>query len=88
MARIKDPGKGHQGSAYLKEAGVELVHYPGTQVKGVAAELDTHLFMLSRRRKEVRGGKLEKAMKKPIYTKTAAELKRLKQPDRDLARRK
>ena len=58
------------------------------QVKDVAAELDIHPFMLSRWRKEALEGKLERAMKKPIDPKTAAELKRLKQLERDYARLK
>ena len=88
MARIRGPRKVHQYSADFKATAVKLSHLPGVQVKDVAAELDIHPFMLSRWRKEVREGKLERAMKKPIDTKTAAELKRLKQLERDYARLK
>lgn len=88
MARIKGPKKVRQYSEDFKATAVRLSHLPGVQVKDVAAELDIHPFMLSRWRKEMREGKLEGAMKKPIDPKTAAELKRLRQLERDYARLK
>ena len=88
MPRIKGPRKVKQYSTEFKVTAVRLSHLTGVQVKDVAEELDIHPFMLSRWRKEMREGKLEVTVKKPIDPQTAAELKRLRKLERDYARLK
>jgi transposase len=61
---------------------VKLSSLPGVRIKDVAAALDIHPFMLSLWRKHVRDGVIV-AKGAKLDVKTKAELKRLKELERD-----
>jgi transposase len=61
---------------------VKLSSLPGVRIKDVAAALDIHPFMLSLWRKQVRDGVIV-ARGAKLDVKTKAELKRLKELERD-----
>jgi transposase len=61
---------------------VKLSSLPGVRIKDVAAALDIHPFMLSLWRKQVRDGVIV-AKGAKLDVKTKAELKRLKELERD-----
>ena len=58
MGRAKAPRRVYRYSAEFKLKAVKLSQIEGVKVQDVANALDTHLFMLSRWRKEAREGKL------------------------------
>ncbi len=60
MARA-GPKRIRQYGVEFKRTAVQLSHRPGLQVQAVAEALDIHPFMLSRWRKEFRGGRLRPA---------------------------
>jgi transposase len=66
----------------FKATAVKLSSLPGVQIKDVAAALDIHPFMLSLWRKQVRDGVIV-AKSAKLDVKTKAELKRLKELERD-----
>jgi transposase len=66
----------------FKATAVKLSSLPGVRVKDVAAALDIHPFMLSLWRKQVRDGVIVSKGAK-LDVKTKAELKRLKELERD-----
>ena len=66
----------------FKATAVELSSLPGVMIKDVAAALDIHPFMLSLWRKQVRDGAIV-AKGAKLDVKTKAELKRLKELERD-----
>jgi transposase len=61
---------------------VKLSSLPGVRIKDVAAGLDIHPFMLSLWRKQVRDGVIV-AKGAKLDVKTKAELRRLKELERD-----
>ena len=66
----------------FKATAVRLSSLPGVRIKDVAAALDIHPFMLSLWRKQVRDGVIvAKSAKRDVKTK--AELKRLKELERE-----
>jgi len=66
----------------FKATAVKLSSLPGVLIKDVAAALDIHPFMLSLWRKQVRDGVIV-AKGAKLDVKTKAELKRLKELERD-----
>ena len=89
MARITGPRKVNRYSEEFKATAVKLSHLQGVQVKDVADSLDIHPFMLSRWRKEIREGRIvAKRSADDLDPKTAAELKRLRKVEKELARLK
>jgi len=66
----------------FKATAVKLSSLPGVRIKDVAAALDIHPFMLSLWRKQVRDGVIV-AKSAKLDLKTKAELKRLKELERD-----
>jgi transposase len=88
MARIKGPRKINRYDDEFKLKAVRLSQLPGVQVKDVAASLDIHPFMLSKWRKQVRDGVLTSENDTIIEPESAAELKRLRQMEKDHARLK
>jgi transposase len=66
----------------FKATAVKLSSLPGVRIKDVAAALDIHPFMLSLWRKQVRDGVIV-AKGAKLDVKTKAELKRLKELERD-----
>ena len=66
----------------FKATAVKLSSLPGVMIKDVAAALDIHPFMLSLWRKQVRDGVIMARAAK-LDVKTKAELKRLKELERD-----
>jgi len=66
----------------FKATAVKLSSLPGVRIKDVAAALDIHPFMLSLWRKQVRDGVIVAKASK-LDVKTKAELKRLKELERD-----
>jgi transposase len=84
MAKRQGPKKVHRYSAEFKVTAVKLSQLSGVRVQDVAQELDIHPFMLSRWRKEYREGALvAPAGKVHIDPKTTAELRRLRELERD-----
>ena len=81
MARA-GPRKVDRYGDRFKATAVKLSSLPGVRIKDVAAALDIHPFMLSLWRKQVRDGVImARAVK--LDVKTKAELKRLKELERD-----
>ena len=70
-------------SGEFKVTAVKLSSLPGVLIQDVARELDIHLFMLSRWRKEVREGKI--MVKPKVEIETAADLRRLRELQREYA---
>ena len=66
----------------FKATAVKLSSLPGVLIQDVAAALDIHPFMLSLWRKQVRDGVIV-AKGAKLDVKTKAELKRLKELERD-----
>jgi transposase len=66
----------------FKATAVKLSSLPGVRIKDVAGALDIHPFMLSLWRKQVRDGVIVTRGAK-LDVKTKAELKRLKELERD-----
>ena len=81
MARA-GPRKVDRYSDRFKATAVKLSSLPGVRIKDVAAALDIHPFMLSLWRKQVRDGVIV-ARGAKLDVKTKAELKRLKELERD-----
>ena len=78
------PKRTQQYSEEFKATAVQLSELPGVQVKDVAESLDIHPFMLSRWRKQVREGLIvAKKRSLDVDPEVAAELKRLKQLEKD-----
>lgn len=78
------PKRTQEYTEEFKATAVQLSNLPDVLIKDVAASLDIHPFMLSRWRKEMREGKI--VAKKPsldVDPKTEAELKRLRQLEKD-----
>ena len=81
MARA-GPRKVERYGDRFKATAVKLSSLPGVRVKDVAWALDIHPFMLSLWRKQVRDGVIMARAGK-LDVKTKAELKRLKELERD-----
>ena len=81
MARA-GPRKVDRYGDRFKATAVKLSSLPGVRIKDVAAALDIHPFMLSLWRKQVRDGVIV-AKGAKLDVKTKAELKRLKELERD-----
>jgi transposase len=81
MARA-GPRKVERYGDRFKATAVKLSSLPGVMIKDVAAALDIHPFMLSLWRKQVRDGVIV-AKSAKLDVKTKAELKRLKELERD-----
>ncbi|MGH8709572.1 MAG: transposase [Burkholderiales bacterium] len=81
MARA-GPRKVDRYGDRFKATAVKLSSLPGVRIKDVAAALDIHPFMLSLWRKQVRDGVIV-AKSAKLDVKTKAELKRLKELERD-----
>lgn len=80
MARAGPRKTNRYGEEFMATA-VKLSSLPGVLIQDVAAALDIHPFMLSRWRKEARDGIIvTKGVK--LDVETAAELKRLRQLER------
>ena len=78
------PKRTQEYSQAFKATAVQLSELPGVRVKDVAASLDIHPFMLSRWRKEKREGKIvTKKRSLDVDPKVEAELKRLRQLEKD-----
>jgi transposase len=78
MGRPIGPKKVHRYSVAFKPTAVKLSSMPDVQVQMVAHALDIPPFMLSRWRKEVRGGVLRGRPKRPaVESRQAREIKRL-----------
>src|SRR5437667_9912724 len=80
MARA-GPRKITRYGEQFKATAVKLSSLPGVLIQDVAAALDIHPFMLSLWRKQVRDGVIV-AKGAKLYLKTKAELKRLKELER------
>jgi transposase len=85
MPRIKGPRKINRYGDEFKARAVKLSQLPGVQVQEVAEALDIHPFMLSKWRKQVREGLIVAKGEVEIDPATAAELKRLRQVEREYA---
>jgi len=81
MARA-GPRKVERYGDRFKATAVKLSSLPGVRIKDVAAALDIHPFMLSLWRKQVRDGVIV-AKGAKLDVKTKAELKRLRELERD-----
>jgi transposase len=81
MARA-GPRKVERYGDRFKATAVKLSGLPGVMIKDVAAALDIHPFMLSLWRRQVRDGVIV-ARGAKLDVKTKAELKRLKERERD-----
>jgi len=88
MARNTGPRKVRRYDNEFKVKAVKLSQLPGVQVKDVAASLNIHPFMLSKWRKQVRDGVLTAEDETIIEPQSAAELKRLRQIEKEHARLK
>ena len=78
------PKRTPQYSEEFKATAVELSSLPDVRIKDVAEALDIHPFMLSRWRKEAREGRIvTKKRSLNVDPQTAAELKRLKQIEKE-----
>ena len=86
MGRPIGPQKVQRYSVEFKLTAVKLRGMPGVQVQTVAAALDIHPFMLSRWRKEARGGLLKgRARRGIVEGRRAREIKRLQTLEREHA---
>lgn len=85
MPRTKGPRKINRYGDEFKVRAVKLSQVPGVQVKDVAEALDIHPFMLSKWRKQVRESVIVAKGEVEIDPETAAELKRLRQVEREYA---
>lgn len=85
MPRTKGPRKINRYGDEFKARAVKLSYLPGVQVQEVAEALDIHPFMLSKWRKQVREGLIVAKGEVEIDPATAAELKRLRQVEREYA---
>ena len=72
-------------SDHFKATAVRLSEQPGVEVQDVAASLNVHPFMLSRRRKQARQG-LIFTQGVQVDKDVAAELKTLRRMKKDYAR--
>ena len=72
-------------SDHFKATAVRLSEQPGVEVQDVAASLNVHPFMLSRRRKQARQG-LIFTQGVQVEKDVAAELKTLRRMKKDYAR--
>ncbi len=88
MAKTKGPRKIRRYDNAFKVKAVKMSQLPGVQVKDVAASLDIHPFLLSKWRKQVRDGELSADDAVIIEPQSAAELKRLRQIEKEHARLK
>lgn len=86
MARIKGPRKINQYGDEFKIKAMRLSQLPGGQVKDVAASLDIPPFMLSKWRKQVHDGLLTAENDTIIEPESAAELKYLRQIEKEHVR--
>lgn len=78
------PKRTQEYSQEFKATAVRLSKLPDVRIKDVASSLDIHPFMLSRWRKEMREGRIvTKKRSLDVDPKTAAELKRLRQLEKD-----
>ena len=78
------PKRTQQYSEEFKATAVQLSHLPDVLIRDVAESLDIHPFMLSRWRKELREGKIvTKKRSLDVDPKVEAELKRLRQLEKD-----
>ena len=78
------PKRTQEYTEEFKVTAVQLSNLPDVLIKDVAASLDIHPFMLSRWRKEMREGKIvAKKRSLAVDPKTEAELKRLRQLEKD-----
>jgi transposase len=75
----------HRYSQEFKLTAVRLSEQPGLQVKTVAAALEIHPFMLSKRRKDARDGRLRGRGPKAPPPGPAREIARLQQLEREYA---
>lgn len=75
------PGHGLE----FKRKAVQMSNQPGVPVKDVAEPLCIHPFMLSKRRKQVRGGELVGKVE-PVKQQDVAELQRLREVERQFKR--
>lgn len=76
------PRRIHKYSTAFKFTAVRMSQQPGMQVKTVAAGLDTHPFMLSRWRKEVRDGVLRGRLSRKVPPGPSRELRQLQALER------
>lgn len=88
MAKAKGPRKIRRYDNEFKVKAVKLSQLPGVQVKDVAASLDIHPFMLSKWRRQVQDGVLTAEDETIIEPQSAAELKRLRQVEKEHTRLK
>jgi len=88
MAKNKGPRKVRRYDNSFKVKAVKLSDLPGVQVKDVAESLDIHPFMLSKWRKQVRDGVLTADDDVIIEPRSATELKRLRQLEKEHIRLK
>jgi len=90
MPRYNQPRKTWRYTEEFKAKAVQLSHLDGVQVKEVAETLDIHPFMLSRRRKEYREGKIvtDKRRKVTSIKKEKQELDELRKLRKEVARLK
>ncbi len=78
------PKRTQEYSQEFKATAVQLSCLPGVRIKDVAESLDIHPFMLSRWRKAMREGKIvAKKRSLDVDPEVAAELKRLRQLEKD-----
>lgn len=88
MAKTKGPRKIKRYDNEFKVKAVKLSELPGVQVKDVTSSLDIHPFMLSKWRKLVRDGILTAENETIIEPQSVAELKRLRQLEKEHAQLK
>ena len=79
------PKKTNDYGVEFKLRAVQLSDQPGVLIKDVAESLNIHPFMLSKWRKQVRDGDLV-GEPPPIETQAVAELKRLREVERQYKR--
>src|SRR5580693_951051 len=77
MGRNKGPRKVHRYTAEFKLKAVELSQLRGVLVQDVAEALDIHPFMLSRWRKEARGGRLRAKVGVIVLEREREEMRQL-----------
>lgn len=90
MPRYKNPPRTWRYTNEFKAKAVQLSLMEGVQVQEVAKVLDIHPFMLSRWRKEYREGLIvaDKRSRVTSIRKEKAELDRVKQLEKEIARLK
>jgi len=85
MPRAKGPRKVHSYGAAFRIRAVQLSLIPGVQVQDVAKALEIHPFLLSKWRKQYRDGILISSDEIELDSKTNAELKRLRELEKEHA---